>query len=62
MNKIHHPQTRFERLKIREQKQQKDRQRDNASHVKKRLAIEALKAEEAQDELTLAVDQGNFAR
>lgn len=51
MIKPHHPQNRFERIKLREKKEQKKFERDPAGHVRKRVAVEEYKAEEARHEI-----------
>jgi hypothetical protein len=50
MSKKKHPQSRLERIKLREAKEAK-RIKDRASHVLKRKQIEELKLRETEDEV-----------
>ena len=50
MSKSKHPQSRLERIKLREAKEAK-RIKDRASHVLKRRKVEELKLQETDDEI-----------
>lgn len=47
----HHPLDRRERLKLRVKKEQPKPIKDLAGHVRKRVAVEQLKAQEAEHEI-----------
>lgn len=50
MSKNKHPQSRLERIKLREAKEEQ-RIKDRASHVLKRQKLEELKLQETDDEI-----------
>lgn len=51
MIKPHHPQNRWERIKLREKKESKQTAIRRADEVRKKLAIEAAKEQEARHEI-----------
>lgn len=59
MTKIHHPSSRAERLRLRQLKDEKAKNKDRASHVRRKLLIERTKEQETFNELRTVVD--NFA-
>jgi len=50
MSRNKHPQSRLERIKLREAKKEK-RIKDRTSHVRKRLTVEQIKLQETDDEI-----------